>query len=55
MGLSKSKANAGQKTHYSKPTSKLSKFHAYTKPESRELGTKMSVAGAQSFVNKTFR
>ena len=52
MAVSKSAANQGKKTHESKPTSKLSKFNAYAKPESRPSGSKNSIASAQSLVNK---
>ena len=52
MALSKSAANKGQKTHHSKPSSTLSKQAYIVKPESRQLGKKMSVSAAQSFVNK---
>ena len=54
MALSKSKASQGSKTHEAKPTSKLSKFNAYTKPESRPSGAKNSVGSAQSLINKMF-
>lgn len=55
MAVSKSAANQGKKTHHNKPDSKLSGQKYIVKPESRELGTKMSVAAAQAFVNKTWR
>ena len=37
MAVTKSQAKV-----HSVPTSKLSKFPAYTKPENREIGTKIS-------------
>ena len=52
MAVSKSKASSGSKTHNSKPSSKLSKFASYSKPESRELGTKKSVGGADAFIRR---
>ena len=55
MAVSKSAAASGKKTHESKPTSALSKFNAYTKPESRPSGAKNSVGSAQSLINKMFR
>ena len=55
MGLSKSAANAGKKTHESKPTSALSRFKAYTGPDGREKGTKMSSPDkASSYLKKAF-
>lgn len=54
MGLSKSAANAGKKTHKTAPTSSLSKFKSYAGPESREKGTKMSPDKASSFLKKQF-
>lgn len=53
MAVSKSAANAGRKTHESKPSSKLSQQKYVTKPESRHPNThNYSVAGAQSILNK---
>ena len=55
MGLSKSAASAGKKTHAAKPSSSLSKFKSYAGPESREKGTKMgSPEKANSFLKKQF-
>ena len=52
MALNSGKANQGKKTHESKPTSKLSGHKFITKPEGRNLGTKISLGGAESYVKK---
>ncbi len=52
MAVHKGKAHQGKAIHNSKPSSKLSKFNSYAKPESREIGSKKSVAGADAFIRR---
>jgi hypothetical protein len=48
MGLSKSKASSGRKTHESKPSSKLAGQKYITKPESRHPSHNYTVGQAES-------
>lgn len=52
MAVYKGEAHKGKATHKHGTSSKLSKFNAYAKPESREVGSKKSVGGADSFIRR---
>jgi hypothetical protein len=53
MAVSKSAANAGRKTHETKPSSKLAKSAYVTKPENRHPQTHgYSVGSAESQIRK---
>lgn len=55
MTVKTSAANQGKKTHESKPGSTLSKHQYVTKPENRQIGTKLSSPdAANSVLRKVF-
>lgn len=55
MGLKTGPANQGKKTHESVPGSKLSKHQYIVKPESRQIGTKVSSPDkASSILRKVY-